>query len=810
MGFTRIRSVGGGDVAKRIVRTDEGLATESPEHFPYLWTHWDQEEWADPEHAARCLRETAASRKDAYIAGRLRTGLDPLGRHCRLRLDCTRTGREATVGSRPQTWVAVDLDDVVVAPGTPEQMLAEAIDRHLPVLYHETTCVYQWTSGYAIKNPAHHLRVRLFFQLEEPATMAQVRQSMKPAAKGVDRSIYQDQSVLYVADPELAEGVEDPCPQRVGILQREYDFVPPLPEAADEPEGVAPLASVPSDPPSQAEIDELVGIHTRSAEAGASRHNCGLSLTCELLGRGVPADQAAEICREWMVSQGRDPQPQEVTNWIGYWEDHRPSLRITTARQAFADDPPTAADEEGDPTRPPVVWDERIPATTALSWVERHYPPITDDRYRIVHVWGRPYAYDEAHGWGEKEEGWLANAILMTNRAVPVKLWRQMATHIEALTFFGRDGSWEMPFYLDGRQLRHDVLVLRNGLLHLRKGQPPEVTPHDPMLFIPSRGTFDYDAQATCPRWLKFLGETFPNATLDVIELQKFFGLLMERTSRRQKFAMLVGKSGAGKGVIGRIMTKFVGANMTVSPSLPDLGSDFGKQTLIGKRLALVNESTDGGRSNSIGGQVLDELKKLTGHDQVQINRKHLDYAQMTFEGKIVIAANTLPSFSEASDAIVRRMVPFRFRVQVDDDKRDETLDETLAAELPGILNWAVAGWKLLQEEGFRTTPNQREELVSLKALCDPMGNFVKDCITRGAPEDKLTASAMYHVYCEHAAAVGRGQLSQSKLFQQLVDKLEARPYLQGTSEAFVRGFAFTEHGQRLVTSTTAIRKVRN
>lgn len=795
MGFTRIRAADGRTTGKRITPQN---TTES-NAFPYLWTHWYREDWQDFEAAAAALREAAATGIDAYVPGVLKDGLNPLKGHRRLRLDSVRTGDHATIDPILQTWVAIDVDDLEVTDGEEHDMLREAVDEHLPHLFHETGFVYQWTSGYKVKGPRNRLRVRLFFQLEEPATLAQIRHVLKSAGPAIDRSIYQYQAVMYVADPVLAEGVEDPCPQRVGIVEREYDLIPPLPEVAEE-EAAEPIATaidLPTAPPTADEVKELEAAHDAMVAAGVGRHNAGLSLTCELLGRGMPADQVVALGEAWMFDHGRDPQPSEVMNWVGYWEDHQPPLRLTTAAQAFAEEPEQGS-EQPQTERPVVVWDEDVPASTALSWLDVHYPPVVGRVRRVVRVWGTDYSW-EPNGWAQHDDSWLASRIVATNESCPVKLWRQMAQHIRAVTYVERGEVFEVPFYLDGRPNNNDTLILNNGVLRLRRGKPPEFGPHDPMLFSPGRAEYNFDPKAQAPRWTHFLQEVFPEQTLDILELQKVFGLLMERSAKRQKFVMMVGKSGSGKGTIGRVMSRLVGRGATVAPSLPDLGTEFGKQSLIGKRLALVNESTDVGRSNGISGIVLDELKKLTGHDMVQANRKNQTHLQFVFEGKVVIAANTLPSFSESSDAIVRRMVPFRFRVQVDDDKRDERLDDILAAEMPGILNWAIEGWQRLQQEGFRVTPSQREELKNLKDLTDPLQGFCNECLEEGGEDDRLSTDDAYHVYGIYAGNTGRRSLGKPKWSRQLADRLGKRVYPRvGMTPEFIKRVRLTTFGESL------------
>ena len=61
--------------------------------------------------------------------------------------------------------------------------------------------------------------------------------------------------------------------------------------------------------------------------------------------------------------------------------------------------------------------------------------------------------------------------------------------------------------------------------------------------------------------------------------------------------------------------------------------------------------------------------------------------------------------------------------------KEDLNLKDRLHAELPGILNWSIEGWKRLRERGHFKQPKSSRDLVQeLEDLASPISAFIRDC----------------------------------------------------------------------------------
>ena len=73
-----------------------------------------------------------------------------------------------------------------------------------------------------------------------------------------------------------------------------------------------------------------------------------------------------------------------------------------------------------------------------------------------------------------------------------------------------------------------------------------------------------------------------------------------------------------------------------------------------------------------------------------------------------IFSMNRMPSIKRLDKAFMRRMVRIDFRSSVRREDMDRGLLIKLAAELPGIRNWVIGGWSLLERDGFRVGKERR------------------------------------------------------------------------------------------------------
>ena len=217
------------------------------------------------------------------------------------------------------------------------------------------------------------------------------------------------------------------------------------------------------------------------------------------------------------------------------------------------------------------------------------------------------------------------------------------------------------------------------------------------------------------------------------------------------KILLLVGPTRAGKGVISRTLGKLVGDDNVAGPTLSSLSGDFGLAPLLGKSLAVVSDARLNGRGAHV---VVERLLSISGEDTLTVNRKYRDQWTGKLPARLMLCSNELPHLGDASMAIAGRFVPLLLN-QSFYGKEDLELENKIAGELPGILNWALDGLERLADNGkFTRPPNVDDTIRTLQDLASPVGAFVRDRCVIGSDET-VKIDELYRSFRDWAEANG-------------------------------------------------------
>jgi P4 family phage/plasmid primase-like protien len=287
--------------------------------------------------------------------------------------------------------------------------------------------------------------------------------------------------------------------------------------------------------------------------------------------------------------------------------------------------------------------------------------------------------------------------------------------------------------WLDGRDVPDpaELVPSPGGVLNLRTG---EVMPATPQLFARTALDFTPDPAAPQPElWLRFLGQVWPDDDdpACIAALQEFMGYLLTPDTRLQKALMMVGPPASGKGTILKVMARLVGLGNTTSPSMNSLSNGrFGLAPLLNKTLMTVGDMRIGPKTDVAA--LEENLLRITGEDRVSVDRKSISAVEVRLTARMAIATNELPRFNDSSGALARRLITLTQR-QSFKDNPDMELEEKLARELPGILNWAMVGWRSVRDNKRITEPeSSRVAARDLVDLASPVPEFVDDCCILG------------------------------------------------------------------------------
>jgi putative DNA primase/helicase len=176
--------------------------------------------------------------------------------------------------------------------------------------------------------------------------------------------------------------------------------------------------------------------------------------------------------------------------------------------------------------------------------------------------------------------------------------------------------------------------------------------------------------------------------------------------------------------------------------------------------------------SDGEAGQRLAEakIKLMTGGDRIACRPLYKDLTEYDPQFKLWVATNDLPDVSGTDEAIWRRIRVINFPVTIPECERDPNLPAALAAEAPGILNWALEGYRAFRGGGLRPPAEVTEATGSYRRDNDLVEQFIEARCQR-SPAALSTSKALYEGYSEWCAANGHGAISQPQFGKELSRK---------------------------------------
>ena len=325
---------------------------------------------------------------------------------------------------------------------------------------------------------------------------------------------------------------------------------------------------------------------------------------------------------------------------------------------------------------------------------------------------------------------------------------------------------------VDREEDRGEYIALRNGLLHL---ESRVLMPHTPEWFSFTCLPYDYDPLAGDPiALLTFARSVWGNDDESINLLQEWFGYVVSGSLKHQKLLLLIGAQRAGKGTILKLLVKLVGIRNRAPLTMDALGRQFGLQNAIGKTLGIVGDARQDGRAPAL---LIERLLMISAGDDIEVDRKRIDPWEGQLAMRLVIASNEVPRLRDGSGALANRFLILNFEKSML-GKEDKGLDDKLAAEMPAIFNWALAGLDRLNEQRRFSDPEHgQEERELLEDLASPIGAFVRDYVQVGEEfsESKDLMFAAWENWCEHSKHESGSKIGFTKALKSKVPSLRTR-----------------------------------
>lgn len=315
---------------------------------------------------------------------------------------------------------------------------------------------------------------------------------------------------------------------------------------------------------------------------------------------------------------------------------------------------------------------------------------------------------------------------------------------------------------------------VRNCLISLKTGRTAE---HDKKYMISKLAPVTYDENAKCPRWERFIEEITCGDKSLQLYLQRMIGYCMTAYTKEQCMFFLYGNGSNGKSVfvdtIAYMLGEYAASCQPETVMMRDRNNtargDLAR--LKGARMVVTSEPNDGCR--------LDEgiVKQMTGGTENKLTARFLYGREFEFspEFKIVMSTNYKPVIKGTDNGIWRRVRLIPFTAEFTKENRDPQLTEKLRRELPGILNWAIAGAVGWCKEGLPPCAIIDEAGQEYRSEMDRVQQFLDDCTER-SDSGSTQASTMYKCYRAWCSEQGdRFPISSNKFCSELKRRYKSR-----------------------------------
>ncbi len=328
-----------------------------------------------------------------------------------------------------------------------------------------------------------------------------------------------------------------------------------------------------------------------------------------------------------------------------------------------------------------------------------------------------------------------------------------------------------------------DFISFRNGILDVQTG---DLLNHSERWFCFQSVDLDYKDDAGCEGFLSFLNDVWESDAELIESLRLWMGYCLLSQANLQKFAVFKGASRAGKSTLVGVIEAMLGRSNCTSTSLSLIGSDFGLESLMGKKLCIFQDADRA--STDRMGVATERIKSLASNDPLGINRKGQSVVNQRLSIKVAFVCNRMPPFLNDENALTNRMLVFPFWKSFE-GREDFGLLERLEGEIQGVLNWALVGARrLLRGEKLVQSNKGREALQEIHEALDSVQGYIAEAVKdSGHEHNKVSTRALWESYREWCKDSGRFAKNKQKFFMEIGNHLllKDRKYRTNTDRGF-------------------------
>lgn len=312
------------------------------------------------------------------------------------------------------------------------------------------------------------------------------------------------------------------------------------------------------------------------------------------------------------------------------------------------------------------------------------------------------------------------------------------------------------------------LLNCRNGTLNLKTGILQSHRRHD---YISKLAPVDFDPHAACPTWESFLDCIFQGRGSLIDYVQRVCGYCLTGNTQEHDFYFLYGSGANGKSTMIKTLMALLGSDYARQASSGTLSAKYTET--IGEEIAVLQGSRLVAAVEMDEGRKLAEglVKQLTGGDRVRARRLYANSFEFVPSFKVLLASNHKPSISGTDNGIWRRIKMIPFTVSVPEEAQDRQLADKLQAELPGILNWCLAGCLEWQQKGLNPPAEVQQATRGYREDSDSIAAFLDETVTTIDLTASTQAKVLYERYQNWIESTGERPLSMRRFNERIKEK---------------------------------------
>ncbi|MEO5331339.1 MAG: phage/plasmid primase, P4 family [Magnetococcus sp. YQC-5] len=322
-----------------------------------------------------------------------------------------------------------------------------------------------------------------------------------------------------------------------------------------------------------------------------------------------------------------------------------------------------------------------------------------------------------------------------------------------------------MPEQFDANRWLFNV---QNGTIDLKTGK---LLPHNRIDFIRKMSIVAFNQNATAPTWEKFLRDIFSGDDELIRFIQKSVGYSMTGLTEEQCLFFLYGKGKNGKSTFTE----------TLQAIFCDYAMRLSTQTIMSTRHGEKESSNDIARLDGMRMVITSEIptnqqlneskvKDLTGGDTITARFLYGEFFDFLPSHKLWIFGNHKPDIKGTDLGIWRRIRLIPFNVTFTDETANPKLKENLISELPGILNWMVAGCLLWQQEGLGISAAVVDATNEYRSEMDQIAPFIADRCVVGK-EFYVKSGDLFKAYQAWCRDTGASEVNQKRFGTYMTDQ---------------------------------------